>query len=83
MAQSDTKKFEVTFVDKVQSFRTEAKAVKGLFRLQAAEYSLSVDEAEFSAIVAQLAEAWKTKANIELVVLGTRITSVKPASSSP
>lgn len=75
MAQGDSK-FEQKFVDKVQGFRTEGRAIKILFKLHAAEYTIDADHANFKELMTTLAEGWQQQSSIQLVVLGTTIRAV-------
>lgn len=69
--------FQNHFSDTVQSFRTEKGEIKVLFRLQAAEYALRPEGADFTESLELLAESWRGKTPMKVTVEGTRILRVE------
>jgi len=74
----------VRFTDEVMDFGADEGELRVLFRHQAGQYRLPTEQQGFSALVAILSEAWRTRQPIEVTVLGTRILKVaEPVSGSP
>jgi hypothetical protein len=68
------------FTDTVMSFCTEARHVNVLFKQQAANYEVTIDNSNFASLVAAIAQSWRGKEPVKVKVQGAEVISVETGS---
>jgi hypothetical protein len=67
---------EIEFIDRVTDFASLSGYVNVLFEKHAANYMISIGNENFSRLVADLADAWKSKRATKITVQAVEIISI-------
>jgi len=67
---------EIEFTDRVTDFASLPGYVNVLFEKHAANYMISIGNENFSQLVADLADAWKSKTATKITVQAVEIISI-------